>query len=89
MAKGYNRINYLKQCKIIIDIVNKHYHEGYTTYAGIFRTFIEPYYPMHYNSFMKIINMPSVEKQLEHECDKVEKEKNDNPTNLNQLELFK
>jgi hypothetical protein len=70
MAKGYNKINYLKQCKIIIGIVNTHYKEGYTTYAGIFRTFVEPFYPMCYSSFMKMVNMPNVDKQLKEELER-------------------
>ncbi|MCL2291212.1 MAG: hypothetical protein FWC34_11030 [Bacteroidetes bacterium] len=87
--KGYNRLNYLKHCKIVIDIVNAHYRVGYTTYSGIFRTFVEPFYPMSYKSFMKIINMPSIDKQIERELERIGKptpevEKN----NLNQLELF-
>jgi len=61
---GYNRLNHLKQCKIIISIVNANYKEGYTTYAGIFRTFVEPFYPMHYRTFMKIINTPGIDKAI-------------------------
>ncbi|MDR0206668.1 MAG: hypothetical protein LBI45_05370 [Bacteroidales bacterium] len=71
--KGYNRLNYLKQCKIIVDIVNLHYKPGYTTYAGVFRTFIEPLYPMHYNTFMRIINMPNVDRQIEREMEHIKR----------------
>ena len=69
--KGYNQINYLKRCKIIIGIVNNHYKEGYTTYSGIFRTFIEPLYPMSYKSFMKIINMSNIDMQIEREKQRI------------------
>jgi len=74
MAKGYNRLNYLKRCKIIIDIVNAHYKVGYTTYAGIYRTFVDPFYPMSYNSFMRIVNMPNIDKQINEELKRTQKE---------------
>ena len=85
--KGYNRLNYLKHCKIVVDIVNAHYKAGYTTYAGVFRTFVKPFYPMSYKSFMKIMNMPNVNKQIEDiERGRPEPEaENENP---NQLGLF-
>jgi len=67
--KSYNRLNYLRRCKIIIDIVNTHYKAGYTTYAGIFREYTEPAYPMHYNSFMRMINMPNIDKQIREELE--------------------
>jgi len=82
--KGYNRLNYLKQCKIIIDIVNTHYKGGYTTYAGVFRTFIEPYYPMHYNTFMRIINAPNIELQIKREMERIKVFSD----SANQQELF-
>jgi len=65
------RLNHLKHCKNVISIVNAHYQEGYTTYAGIFRTFVEPFYPMHYNTFMKIVNMPNIENQLNEELERI------------------
>jgi len=68
--KASTNINYLKRCKLIIDIVNAHYRAGFTTYAGIFRTFILPVYPMCYASFMRIINMPNVDKQLKEALEK-------------------
>jgi len=82
MAKGYNKINYLKQCKIIIGIVNTHYKEGYTTYAGIFRTFVEPFYPMHYNSFMKIVNMSNVDTQIQEELERIGKSMEEGEENV-------
>ena len=71
MAQNRSRLNYLKRCKNVINIVNEHYIEGCTTYAGIFRTHIEPLYPMHYNTFMKIVNMPNVDSQLRKEQKRV------------------
>jgi hypothetical protein len=53
----------------IIEIVNKHYIEGVTTYAGVFREYVYPVYPMSYASFMKIINTPNIS-----EKSKIEKE---------------
>ena len=87
---GYNRLNRLRHCKIIIDIVNAHYKAGYTTYSGVFRTFVEPFYPMHYNSFMKIINMPNIDRQIETEVARLKKPAINTQTgNPNQIELFK
>jgi hypothetical protein len=89
MAKkgGYNRLNYLKRCKIIIDIVNAHYWEGITTYAGVFRTFVEPVYPMDYKSFMKIMNMRNVDKQISEELERIGKPVQEEEVNPNQLPL--
>jgi hypothetical protein len=92
MAKkgGYNRLNYLKQCKIIVSIVNAHYKIGYTTYAGIFRTFVEPFYPMSYKSFMKMVNMPNIDGQIQDEKERISNpaEKVRENSNPDQLELF-
>ena len=86
---GYNSINRLRRCKIIIGIVNAHYKPGYTTYSGVFRTFVEPLYPMSYKSFMKIINMPNVDVQVERETARLKKSvpapKQSDP---DQLEMF-
>jgi hypothetical protein len=59
-----NRLNYLLRCKKIIDIVNANYEE-HTTYAKIYRIFVYPVYPMSYKSFMKIINMNGINRQIE------------------------
>jgi len=69
--KGYNNINKLLKYKKIIDIVNKHYRSGITTYAGIFREHVEPVYPMCYRTFMTIINMPNIDKQIEIEKERI------------------
>ena len=90
MAKkvGYNRLNYLRHCKIIIGIVNAHYKEGYTTYAGVFRTFVEPFYPMHYNTFMRIINAPNIDRQIEREMERINKPAENEAGNPDQPTLF-
>ncbi len=66
---AYNRINKLVTYKKVIEIVNKYYEEGITSYKGIWRTYVYPIYPMSYQTFINIINMPNIDKQiqLEHE----------------------
>jgi len=91
MAKRvYNRLNYLKRCKIIVEIVNLHYREGLTTYAGVFRTFVEPFYPMSYKSFMKIVNMKNIAIQIKEEQDRLGKSDENNSQEVlpNQLRIF-
>jgi hypothetical protein len=61
---AFNRVNKLKQYKLVIDIVNQHFVEGLTPYAAVWRLYVNPVYPMSYNKFMQIINMPAIEKQL-------------------------
>jgi hypothetical protein len=68
---AYNRINKLLQYKNVIDIVNEHYEEGITTYKGIWRTYVNPVYPMSYKTFIDIINMPNIDKQIQHEHDRL------------------
>jgi hypothetical protein len=88
--QGYNSLNYLKRCKIILDIVNAHYWEGITTYSGVFRTFVEPFYPMSYKSFMKIVNMRNVDILLRDELKRLGSPDNkpNYDKNPNQLDLF-
>ena len=77
---AYNRINKLKRDMMIIEITNKHYEAGYTTYAAVFRKHIEPIYPMSYKAYMDIINAPEVGAALKKELEKKQ--------NKNQTELF-
>ena len=49
-----NRLNYLLYCKKVVDIVNQHYEEGWTTYAAVWRRYVNPVYPMSYATFIKI-----------------------------------
>lgn len=58
--------NTLLRYKNVITIVQEYYDEDTTTYSGIFRKYVEPIYPMTYQTFIKIINTP-VEKLLK-EC---------------------
>lgn len=68
---AYNRINKLLQYKNVIAIVNEHYEEDITTYKGIWRTYVNPVYPMSYKTFIDIINMPNIDKQIQHEHDRL------------------
>ena len=91
MAKkgGYNRLNYLNRCKIIIDIVNAHYIAGITTYSGVFRAFVKPFYPMGYKSFMKIMSIKNINRQIsELENQLRESQNKSEEVNPNQLNLF-
>ena len=60
----YNKLNKLKFYKKVLDIVNENYIPGITTYAGIFREYVEPVYPMSYVTFMKIVNSPNIETEI-------------------------
>lgn len=60
-----NRLNHLLYCKKVVEIVNKYYEEGWTTYAAVWRKYVNPVYPMSYATFIKIINMPGLDRQIE------------------------
>jgi hypothetical protein len=62
---AYNNRNKLKEWKIIQNIVQENYIEGVTTYKGIWRTYVNPDYPMCYATFLKIINTPIKSSELE------------------------
>lgn len=79
---GYNRANHLQRYIKIQDIVRKHYDPNVTTYAGIWRKYVIPIYPITYKRFMEIINMPRLKEQL------AEEQKKHNPILNNQLDLF-
>lgn len=70
IKKMYRKVNKLKYYLKVVEITNKHYVEGVSTYSGIFRKYIEPIYPMSYQQYIKIINMPNLKKQLEKELTK-------------------
>lgn len=42
----------------VIALVNAHYEEGITTYAGVWRNHVYPVYPMSYKTFLRIVNLP-------------------------------
>jgi len=60
-----NRLNHLIYCKKVVEIVNKYYEEGWTTYAAVWRKYVNPVYPMSYATFIKIINMSGLDRQIE------------------------
>lgn len=61
---AYNNYNRYKMYKKVLDIVNKEFVPGVTTYKGIFHKYVEPTYPMSYNTFIKIINVPNLDNKI-------------------------
>ena len=55
---GYNRENLNRKIALVQDLVQKHYIEGVTTYKGIWREYVNPVYPMTYDTFIRYINTP-------------------------------
>ena len=78
----YNRANHIQRYINVQQIVMDHYDPDVTTYAGIWRKYVLPVYPMTYKRFIEIINMPRLKEQLA-----VERAKK-NPVFANQLDLF-
>jgi hypothetical protein len=70
---GYNRLNKLLRDKKVIEIVNEHYRAGYTTYAGIYRKYVLPIYPMSYHTFIDIMSIRGIDTQIENEKKKLNK----------------
>ena len=62
---AYNKLNKLLFYKKVIHIVNENFIDGITTYAGIWREKVNKVYPMTYETFLKIINYPNIEKEIE------------------------
>ncbi len=84
---GYNKVNKLRMYKRIIDLTAEHYEVGITTYKGVWRKYIYPVYPISYALYMKIINLPSVERMLGEEEQRVGA-KPEQTEIKNQLKLF-
>lgn len=61
---AYNGDNKARRDYNILKIAERHYIPGVTTYAGVFREYVEPVYPMDYKTFMKIVNDPESVKLL-------------------------
>jgi hypothetical protein len=53
---AYNNKNKLLYYKQIQDETQKHFIPDVTTYAGVFDKYIKPFFPMCYDTYMKIIN---------------------------------
>jgi hypothetical protein len=64
---SYNKINKLLMYKKVIGIVKEHYEEGLTTYMGVYKKYVNPVYPMSYNTFMKIVGMSNIDRLIEEE----------------------
>lgn len=83
------RINKLRYYKIIVDIVKSHYVPGLTTYAGVWREFVYPFYPMSYVTFMRIVNYPQLNTELEIlESEEIIDPPHMSQTPKNQIDLF-
>ena len=67
---AYNKKNKFKFYKNVLEIVNKHYISGITTYAGIYREYVYPIYPISYKTFMRIVNFPNLEQSITEETKK-------------------
>lgn len=83
----YNRANHIQRYINIQDIVREHYDPDVTTYAGIWRKYVYPVYPMTYKRFIEIINMPRLREQLAAELER-KRVREMEPVDENQLELF-
>ena len=83
---AYNPLNKLKMWKKVIEITNELYEDDCMTYAGFFRKHIEPVYPMTYQQYIKIINTPKIDVQIER-LEK-EKERREQAKKNNQLSIF-
>ena len=85
-----NRLNHLLYCKKVCDIVNDHYEPDWTTYAAVWRRFVNPVYPMSYPTFIKIINMPNLDGQIQEAQRMAEAKRRASADNVvrNQLDLF-
>lgn len=84
----YNRINTLKRYIKVMEIVQEHYVEGLTSYAGVFRMYVEPKYPMSYASFMQIVNTPNLRGQLEAELRRCGRMPEDREGDRQQMSIF-
>ena len=83
---GYSRINHIQRYINIQDIVREHYDPDVTTYAGIWRKYVVPIYPMTYKRFIEIINMPKLKEQFAEE--RARQNVKRTPVYRNQLDLF-
>lgn len=74
---AYNRLNTLMQYKNVVKIVGKHYKNGITTYAWIYREHVNPIYPMSYDKFMDIVNFPNLDGEIAKERKKLNRVQTD------------
>jgi hypothetical protein len=69
-AMSYNRLYKLEYYLKVVELTNKHYIPGYTTYSSIYRKHILPVYPMSYQQYINILGMRNLRKQYEEELQK-------------------
>lgn len=83
-------MNKLRMYQRIIDLTEQHYEAGITTYKGVWRKYVYPVYPISYPLYMKIINMPNIERMLDEEERRVGARPENQPGRQpeNQLRLF-
>ena len=55
---AYSNNNKMKRICLVMVIVQKHYVEGVTSYKGIWDKYVNPVYPMSYQTFMNYVNTP-------------------------------
>lgn len=66
-----SRINVLKRHLDIQRITRQNYVEGLTTYAGVWRNYIEPIYHITYSQYMRILGLGGLAGELEREQERV------------------
>lgn len=59
---AYNKKNKLLQMKLVVELYKKHKQPGVST-AYVFRTYIEPLYPMSISTLYNYLSTP-IEKEL-------------------------
>ena len=59
-----SRLNLLRYYAKIVEITNAHYIEGFT-YSYVWRKYVYPVYPVSYDTYMRIINYPRLQQELE------------------------
>jgi hypothetical protein len=69
---AYNNIHKIEYYMKVVELTNKYYIPGVTTYSGIFRKHVLPVYPMSYAQYIKILGMPNLKKQYEEAKSKKE-----------------
>ena len=60
-----SKLNLLRYYNKIVEITQSHYIVGLTTYAGIWRKYVYPVYPVSYETYMRIISYPRLQQELE------------------------
>lgn len=83
ISMQHSRLNHIQRYIIIQNIVREKYDPDVTTYAGIWRKYVYPIYPMSYHRFIEVINMAHLNELLAIEKQRIEEKRSGN-----QLALF-